>query len=1137
MRSERWNQVEELYHSALEQDETRREEFLQKACAGDPELLQEVESLLAYEKHSDNFMESPAMEVAAKALANGEIRPLHEPVAGQTVSHYRILAKLGEGGMGVVYRAEDVRLGRAVAVKFLPQRLAKDQQALERFQREARAASALNHPHICTIHDIGTHEGQPFIVMELLRGHTLKELIQAGAGADVPASRSAPFSTDRLSELAIQITNALDAAHSNGIIHRDVKPANIFITESGQAKLLDFGLAKLTPGGSTGMRVSHAEGPGSRHQGTAQGPTGDARGDSGGTPMLPRPLTPPVASHSFTESGITMGTVSYMSPEQARDEELDGRTDLFSFGAVLYEMATGRQAFPGASTIAVLSALLSRRPVAPSDLNPNVPPELERIISKALEKDRDMRYQSAAELRADLKRLRRDTDSGKSTAPEGARRDVTKERAPSTRLAKTWMLSLAALAVVAVVALTAYLWRRRQSSYPLTAQDSIVLADFTNTTGEKVFDDTLKQALRAQLEQSPFLNALSEERVSQTLGYMGRPPDTRLTEGMAREVCLRTGSTAMLLSSITSLGSHYVVSLNAVNCQSGDSLGTELAEADSREHVLRALGEAATKMRARLGESLASIEKYDAPVDQVTTASLEALQAYSLAIKKLSTEGDAASLPFLTQATKLDPNFAMAYALLGNMYANLNQPTRGMEPIKRAYELRGRVSERERFYIDSTYYCRFTGELEKAVEVCELWKQTYPRDVTAYVWLGNIYPILGRYERGLQESREALRLQPNRVTSYGSLAITELILNHLEEARQILSQAQARGLSSPAMQVFLYRLAFLRGDLAEMHRLVAATAGQPAEDHLLAQQADTEAYHGRLAKARELTRRTVDSALRDGRVEAAATFRAAAALREAAFGNREQARREAMAALAMTHGQMLQALAALALARAGDSAEASGLADDLHQQVPWDTLLNAYWLPTIRAWIALGQGVVASTNPLPSALKSGGAASELLEPVRPYELGLPTLYWVLNVTTCPVDARGEAYLAMGRGAEAAVEFQKIIDHPGLVGTFPIGALARLGLGRAYALQAGVDIGGDTKSGRRPGADAASGGAGRALLPEPLAKARAAYQDFFALWSDADPDIPILKQAKAEYARLHIVPGAPPRTKPLRSGSR
>jgi len=1102
MPSERWKQVEELFHSALEQDESRRREFVEKACGGDSELLWEVESLLDYEKPSESFMEAPAMEVAARALAQQQSAAVHEPAVGQDVSHYRILDKLGEGGMGVVYRAEGVRLGREVALKFLPQRLAKDQQALERFQREARAASALNHPNICTIHDFGSHQGQPFIVMELLRGHTLKELIQASHGAVFPPSLPAPFSTERMAELAIQISGALDAAHNHGIIHRDVKPANIFVTEAGQAKLLDFGLAKSTLARRTSPSGTPAEGSGARRQGSGQTTAGS---------------TPSPDSRSFTGPGIMMGTASYMSPEQARDEPLDGRTDLFSFGAVLYEMTTGQQAFPGRSTADVLAAVLSQTPIAPREINPQLPAELERIINKALEKDRDMRYQSAAELRADLKRFRRDTDSGKAMAAAGARGPSQANDARRARIFKAWTLSLAAAAVLVAAALTVY-FRLHRTAPVLTSQDSIVLADFANTTGENIFDETLKQALRVQLEQSPFLNALSEEKVSQTLGFMGRPRDTQLTETVAREVCLRTGSTAMLLGSIAKLGSHYVISLAAVNCQNGDSLGTEMAEADSREHVLWALGEAAAKMRARLGESLASIQKYDASVEQVTTASLEALQAYSLGIKTLYTQGDAAAIPFIKRATELDPDFAQAHAFFGNLSANLNQPTQGMASIKKAYELRGKVSERERFYIEACYYCRFTGEMEKGAQVCEVWKQTYPRDVSPHIWLGNVYQILGRYEKGLEECREGMRLQPNSVSSYGNVANIDLILNRLGEAQQLLSQAETRGLTSPAMQVFLYRLAFLRGDLPEMERRVAAVAGQPGEDHLLAQEADAEAYLGSLAKARELTRRTVESARRDGRLEAAATFRAAGALREAMFGNREQARREATAALAMTPGQTMQTLAALALARAGDSAKASSLADYLHRDVPWDTLLNLYWLPTIRAWIALGPDVVANSSPSPSTLKGGSSAIELLEPVTPYELGLPTLYWVLNVTMCPVEARGEAYLAMGRGAEAAVEFQKIIDHPGLVGTFPIGALARLGLGRAYALQAGFDFGGERKLGAQSGA--AAGKANRTPLPAALAKARSAYQEFFTLWRSADPDIPILKQARAEYARLH-----------------
>jgi serine/threonine protein kinase/tetratricopeptide (TPR) repeat protein len=1015
-------------------------------------------------------------------------------MVGRIIGHYRIVEKLGGGGMGVVYKAEDTKLRRFVALKFLPEELSKDRQALERFQREARAASALNHPNICTIYDIDEHEGQPFIAMELLEGRTLKQRLAVAAGLPRQPERGGikpPLRTDEVLDLAIQIADALDAAHSKGIIHRDIKPANIFVIPRGgmaQAKILDFGLAKLAP-----------EKRGLGKEALQEMPTA-----TGGT-----------AEEHLTSSGAVMGTVAYMSPEQARGEELDARTDLFSFGAVLYEMATGRQAFSGMTSAVIFHAILSDAPTSPVRLNPEVPLKLEEIINRALEKDRELRYQHASDMRAELQRLKRDTESGRPSSSSEVR--ATQVPVAGRKLWKV-LVPAALILVAAAIGGTLY-FRSRQAMTRLTDKDTIVLSDFDNKTGDAVFDDTLKQGLSVQLEQSPFLALVSDRKVNETLKLMGRPAGDRLTPEVTREVCQRTGSKAMLAGSIAGLGSQYVIGLKAVNCDTGDVLAEAQEQAAGKEAVLKALDAAAVSLRGKLGESLSSVQKYATPVEEATTPSLEALKAYSMAIKKLTTEGDAASVPSLTRATELDSNFALAYAHLGNLYANLNQATRGMEPIRRAYELRGRVSERERLYIESCYYSRVTGEMEKAAQVCELWKQTYPRDVTPYLWLGNFYQILGRYEKGLQESREALRLQPNSVSSYANLANTDLILNRVEEAQQILSQAQARGLSSPAMQVFLYRLAFLRGDLAEMERRVAAAAGQPAEDHLLAQQADTEAYHGRLAKARELTRRTVDAALRDGRPEAAATFRASAALREAAFGNREPARREATAALAMAPGQMVRTLAALALARAGDTAKASGLADDLHQQAPLDTLLNTYWLPTIRASIALGQSVVPSSSPPPSALKGGAAAIELLEPVTPYELELPTLYWVLNVTLCPVDARGAAYLALGRGAEAAVEFQKILDHPGLVGNFPIGALARLGLGRAYALQAGVDIAGVAKPGMGLGADAASGNTRHAPLPQALAKARSAYQDFFALWSDADPDIPILKEAKAEYAKL------------------
>lgn len=1063
MKPERWQQVEQLYHSALEQEASRRKVFLQAACAADPELLHEVESLLAHQEQSENFIEAPAMQMAARALAQDQTRVRREHAVGRTVSHYRILEKVGEGGMGVIYKAEDIRLGRTVALKFLPEELARDRQALERFQREARAASALNHPNICTIHDIDEHEGQPFIVMELLKGRTLKEMI---AGA--------PLELKRLVDLAIQIVDALQAAHSQGILHRDIKPANVFVTEHGPVKLLDFGLAKKAP------------------------QPGGEREPSG------RPT-------SLTAPGWTPGTVAYMSPEQARGEDLNAGTDLFSFGAVLYEMATGHSPFTGESTADILAALLTRAPQPPLELNPKLPLGMESIIAKALEKDRALRYQSAAEVRADLKRLKRDTDLGAAAAVSFHR--------PLGRTARwlprrRWAVAAAAgLVVLITAAVGAYLYLRQPQAHPLTEQDTIVLADFTNTTVEAVFDDTLKQALRVQLEQSPFLNTLSEERVGQTLAYMGRSRDTRVTEGVAREVCLRAGSKAMLLGAISSLGSHYVLSLDAVNCQSGDSLGVELAEADSREHVLGALGGAATRMRGKLGESLASVQKYDTPVEQATTPSLEALQAYSLATKNLSTRGDAASVPFFKRATELDPNFAMAHAHLGNEYSNLNQASRAIAPIQKAYELRSRVSERERFYIESHYYSYVTGELEKATQVCELWQHTYPRDVVPHVSLGNFYSMMGQPEKGLEECREGLRLRPNSVVGYANLANAYLVLNRIDEAQEILAQAQAHGLDSPAVQVFRYRLAFLHGDQAEMERRLAAAAGQSgAEDLLLAHQADTEAYHGRLLQARQFTRRAEDSARQDGRLEAAATYEAGAALREALFGNREEARKKAAAALTLSPGQMVRTLSALTLARAGDPVQAAALADDLHKQMPLNTGLNNYWLPTIRAAISLdgtnppGPGL----HPRDIALKST-AAVDLLQPVTPYELGLPTLFWMLNVTLYPVYVRGEAYLALREGEQAAAEFQKILDHSGLVGNFPLGALAHLGLGRACALEAGIDV--------APGSSPAAAAAQRGATGDALTRARTAYQDFFSLWKGADPEMPILKQAKAEYTEL------------------
>ncbi len=922
---------------------------------------------------------------------------------GETVSHYRVLEQLGEGGTGVVYRAEDLRLGRAVALKVLSAGLAEEPAALERFEREARLAAGLNHPGICTIHDVGRHRDRPFLVMELLEGGTLRDLV-----------RGQPMPADRLLDLAIEIAEALQAAHERGVIHRDLKTANVFVGADGRhAKVLDFGLARLRENHDTSTRTG-------------------------------------------------AGSAPYMSPEQVRGEELDQRTDLFSFGAVLYEMAIGERAFAGTTPAAAFDGILNRRPAAPTTRRPDLPAGLEPVIEKALEKDRLLRYQTAADLLEDLRRVRRDLE-GRTVVAAGTttRSHSGRARPRAGRRTLAIGLGVAALAVLVVI-----LWRSMGlRAAPLTERDSVLLADFANTTGDPVFDETLREALAVQLSQSPFLDVVPGERVRETLQMMTRAPGERLTRELAREVCERQGARAMIGGSIAGVGSTYVVTLEATDCRTGESIARHQVQVGAKEKVLQGLGRAASSVRERLGESLTTVRRFDVPLEQATTPSLEALRAYALGVSRRAAGSEIEAIPFFKRAVELDPGFATAHSALSSIYGSLGETDERALHARIAYERRDRVTERERIYIEYQFHDAGGDEL-RAVEILEVWKQTYPRDYRPPNAMAVSLLRLGQYDRAIEEAREAQRRNPSHPFPYSNLAHAYRGANRFTEARQAAEEAVRRRIETVPTRRLLFQLSLLDGRAAEAARHLEWGRGRARAFDLIGAQAQAVAFEGRVEQARALYRETAEMARRQGFPHVGLGYASQAAWTDALYGNDRLARQQAREVLRgnPTDAVRLRAAAALALAGAPEEAERF-----IAPAKEAGLLVRMVYLPVAEAAVRL-------------ARRQAAGVIEALEDAEPYELGGVA-------ALAPPFLRGRARLQRGEGAAATTQFQIVLDHRGVDPFSPLVALARLGLARALALAGERD------------------------------RSRAAYDECLDAWSGADPDLSVLHEARAERMRL------------------
>lgn len=948
---------------------------------------------------------------------------------GRKVSHYRVLEVIGGGGMGMVYRAEDLKLGRRVALKFLPEELANDPVSLRRLEREAQTASSLNHPNICTIYAIEEYEGQPFIVMELLEGDTL--LHREGPPAPKAIQPAA------LLGIAIQICHGLQAAHDKGIIHRDIKPTNIFLTKEGPVKILDFGLAKLA---SLEMVVETDPSEGVVKSLPPQTESGVAK-EAGKE-------TSRGVHANLTRTGIAIGTARYMSPEQVRKEKLDARTDLFSFGLVLYEMATGRRAFTGETTAMVHDAILNQTPSAVNDLNSTVPRGLDSVIAKALEKDRWRRYQSAAEMQADLERVRR-------------------EMHPVRRRLRRWLASAELLVVVAAGAWT---YRDYRNRVTLSADDTIVIADVNNQTSDPVFDDALKRALFIGLEQTPYLSVLASDKVSGALRLLNLPGDAKVTPEIARQVCLRTNSKIMISSSIADAGNRFRIELDAIACQSGNTIARVREDASRRNEIVRLLGVSAAQLRGKLGEPSASIAKFNKPLEQATSPSPEAIQQLEEGYRRHVALDLRGAIQNYEHAIELDPDFGLAYAALGAAHGPLGESALAATAYRKAFELRTRLTELARFNVEEFYYDGVTGEQEKAYAILSQWVQTFPRDVIGQNNLSKCLVALGQPERAADGAREAARLLATPF-SYQTWMLHSILADRLEEATAVFDEAQKLKFDPPYLRLDRVWLAFVQKDEPAMQEQWKWAAGKPGANLLLSQRSHVEAYYGHFREARHFAEQAIHLTTKSD-VLSLSGRSGDEALEEAGVGNLAQAQRLAARTLAIAPNRDTRLLVALAFARAGDIGQAQRLVDGLSQDAPLNTVVQKYCLPTIRAAMKLHENDPAG-------------AVEVLRPTVPYDLAYPNCFNDLY----PAYIRGLAYLQMGEGRLAAAEFQKLFDHPGIVGTDVIGALAYLQLARAQKVM------GDQ------------------------AAARKSYEDFLTLWKNADSDIPIYQQAKAEYAGL------------------